>query len=382
MTASPELVLPYGRVPYPLDLGGRPATVIQAGKLPTPRNIEALLADALASPIGAPPLEALARGARRVTIIISDATRREPRAAFLAALAPRLGSARLTIAIATGTHGPSPLEPLGIPPDLDVINHDGHSDRDLVHLGTTTRGTPVLVHRSVVDTDLVVATGCIRPHYFAGFGAGSKAIFPGLGLATAIRKNHELKTAPGSRAGILDGNPCRDDLAEAARLLPTPVFLCNGISAPDGEIHAAVAGDLDAAFRAGVDLARRWFTVAAPPADLVIASDALPITASLYQAAKIAAAVAPIVKPTGTLALVAECADGIEPLATVNEAIFRIGVLPRLATGVTIDLVSSLDAPTVARTLLRYAPSVDAILARRSYESIVVVPSASTLLFS
>ncbi len=383
--APQDLVLPYGRVPYPLDLGGRPARVVQAGKLPTPRNIDELLATALARPIGSDPLEVRARGCRRVTLILSDATRREPRAAFLAALLPRLDSTTdLTLAIATGTHGPSPLEPLGIPADLlarvTLVNHDGHSPRDLVELGTTTHGTPVRVHRCLVDTDLVIATGCIRPHYFAGFGAGSKALFPGLGEATAIRKNHELKTAPRSHAGIVDGNPCRDDLAEAVRFIATPIFLCNGVVGPDGNVHAAVAGDLDLAFRAGVALARPWFTIATPPADLVIASDALPVTASLYQAAKIAAAAAPIVKPGGTLAVVAECADGIEPLHTVNEAIFRIGVLPRLAPNVSLELVSSLDASTVARTLLQFAPSVEAILARRAYDSITILPHASSLL--
>ena len=69
----------------------------------------------------------------------------------------------------------------------------------------------------------------------------------------------------------------------------------------------------------------------ARPAPLVIASDALPVTASLYQAAKIAAAAAPLVEPGGTLVVAAECTDGIGPLDVVNEAIFRIGVLPRLA---------------------------------------------------
>jgi hypothetical protein len=111
----------------------------------------------------------------------------------------------------------------------------------------------------------------------------------------------------------------------------------------------------------------------------VIASDALPISASLYQAAKIAAAAAPVVAPGGTLVVAAECADGIEPLDIVNEAIFRIGVLPRLATGVSLVLVSCLDEATVSRTLLAYAPSVESQLAA-ARGRVLILPNASALL--
>ena len=372
------LELPYGRVPYRLDLGGRAASVLEPRKLPTPRPVEALLDEALEAPIDRPPLASMIPGGARVTVIVSDATRIEPRRQFLAAIERRLPRARLTIAIATGTHGPTDVAALGLPAADELVNHDGHAPRDLVTLGTTSRGTPVRLHRCVVDTDLVIATGCIRPHYFAGFGAGVKAIFPGLGESTSIRKNHEMKTANGARAGILDENPCRLDLEEAVRLLQTPTYLLNGACGPDGQVHAAVAGDLVTAFRRGAELARPWFTVRAKKASLVIASDALPVTASLYQAAKIASACAPIVADGGALVLVAECADGVEPLATVNEAIFRIGVLPRLPETSTIHLVSSLPTATVERTLVR--PLADVSNLVRAAASIVVVPRASQLI--
>ncbi len=373
--------LPYGRAPYPLDLANRSFTVIAAAPRPAPRPIADLLVAALDAPIAGQRLEA-APGAR-VTVIVSDPTRDEPRAAILAALRARLPSVRLTIAIATGTHGPASIEALGIPDDLlagaTIVNHDGHRPEGLVSLGTTARGTPVRLHRCVLDADLVIATGCIRPHYFAGFGAGVKAVFPGLGEAAAIRSNHALKAKTGARAGIVDGNPCREDLVEAVRMVSTPVFLLNGVCAPDGAVHEVVAGDLDAAFRAGAALARSWFTVPAPRAPVVIASDVLPVTASLYQAAKIAAAAAPLVAPGGVLVIVAECPDGVGPKVVVNEAIFRIGILPRLAPGVSLKLVSSLSASDVACTLLEYAGSIDDAI-RDISGHVVVVPRASQLI--
>jgi len=372
--------LPYGHTPYRLDLTGRSATVVAPPVPGAPPALGPLLDAALAAPIGRPPLS-VAPGSR-VTVIVSDATRSEPRAELLAALRRHLPAVRWTLAIATGTHGPSPLPPLGLPDDLEatVINHDGHRDADLVDLGVTTRGTPVRLHRCVLDADLVIATGCIRPHYFAGFGAGVKAIFPGLGAAGAIRTNHVLKTEPGARAGIVVGNPCRDDLEEAVARIPTPTFLLNGVCGTDGSIHSAVAGDLVAAFRAGCELARPWFTARAPRSPIVIASDALPVTATLYQAAKIAAACADLVEPDGVLILAAECPEGTGPLPVVNEAVFRIGILPRLAPGVTIRLVSALSPSRVACTLVEYAESIEAVLAERTGR-VLVIPRASQLLF-
>lgn len=337
--------------------------------LPAPRPLDELLDAALASPIGA----ALPRIAPsdRVTVIVSDPTRKEPRAAMLAALRRHLPPARWTIAVATGTHGPCDVGALGL--DEPVINHDGATD--VVELGTTRRGTPVRVHRSLVEADHVLATGCIRPHYFAGFGAGAKALFPGLGERTAIRINHRLKTEARARAGIVDGNPCREDLEEAARMVQAPAFLLNCVAGPDDAIHGAVAGDLVAAFRVGAALARPWFTVRAPRAALVVASDALPVTATLYQAAKIAAAAAPLVADGGTLLLVAECADGTGPLDVVNDAIFRIGVLPRLPAGATIGLVSALPRDVVSRTLLSAVTELPALT-----PDALVIPRASQLL--
>jgi nickel-dependent lactate racemase len=375
--------LPYGRAPYPLELHGRTATLLELPVPPPAQPVRPLLDAALDGPIDRPTVERLVGIGGRVTVIVSDHTRREPRADFLAALRARLPDRRWTLAIATGTHGPCGLERLGIAPalvrDMVVVDHDGHRDDELVVLGTTAYGTVARIHRCVVEADLVIATGCIKPHYFAGFGAGVKAVFPGLGAARDVRHNHELKSAPGAKAGIVDGNPCRADLEAAVALVPTTVFLLNGVCASDGSIFAAVAGDPRLAFRRGVALARPQFTVHAEPADLVIASDDLPVTATLYQAAKIAAAMAPLVKPDGLLLLVAECPDGIGGLEVVNEKIFRIGILPRLAAGVRLGLVSGLEADIARTTLLEPFDSI-AVVLNQVPGSVIVAPRASQLL--
>lgn len=373
-----RVLLPYGTRAYPVELRDREVQLVEPTPRPAPPSLSDLLDAALARALGDAGLVG-----PRVTLIVSDPSRNEPREAFVRALRERIAGVRWTIAVATGTHGPCRLDQLGLSPtSLDgatLLNHDGHRATDLVEVGVTSRGTPVRVHRCVLDADLVIATGCIRPHYFAGFGAGVKAIFPGLGEATAIRINHRLKTAPGAVAGAYVGNPCRDDLEEAVGMVATPKFLLNGVSRADDQIETVVAGDVITAFRTGAAIAKELFTVRARPAPIVIASDRLPVTASLYQSAKIAAATAPLVEPGGTLVVVAECGDGTGPLDVVNEAIFRIGVLPRLPDRARLVLVSSLGEALTKQTLLEYAPSVDAIL-ESTPGPVTIVPRASQLI--
>jgi nickel-dependent lactate racemase len=365
--------LPYGSRPY--ELGIVPAHVLAAAPVPHPPPLRDLLSAALARPFG-PALRALA-GAR-VTIIVSDTTRDEPREAMVRAVLAELDARVLTLAVATGTHGPSRPD---LPADVlarfaTIVEHDGHRDDDLVVLGTTPRGTPVRVHRCVVDADLVVATGCIRPHYFAGFGAGIKAVFPGLGAASDIRINHRLKAEPGARAGVTLGNPCREDMESAVALLPVPRFFLNVVAGPDDAYHHAVAGD-DFAFSAGAERSRALFTVPAVTAAAVVASDALPVTATLYQASKIAAAVAPLIEPGGTLVMVAECGGGIGPVDVVNRAIFEIGIKPRLAPGVRVVLVSDLSREIVRSSYAVPAARVEDVVTG----PFVAVPRASQLIF-
>ena len=50
----------------------------------------------------------------------------------------------------------------------------------MADLGVTSRGTPVLVNRTVAEAGLVVSIGCIEPHIIASFGGGYKNLVPGV----------------------------------------------------------------------------------------------------------------------------------------------------------------------------------------------------------
>ena len=158
------------------------------------------------------------------------------------------------------------MERLGLPAEVlrrhRVVNHDSRDEAQLVEVGRTSRGTRLRVNRCLAEADLIVTTGRIKPHYFAGYGGGTKGIFPGLGAEADIRQNHLLKADPGSRLGRADLNPCREDLEEAARRLGRDTFMLNVVEA-GGVITGAVAGDIVLAHREGVRQLRRWVEVRA-----------------------------------------------------------------------------------------------------------------------
>lgn len=315
-----------------------------------------------------------------MTIVVSDATRDEPRGDLVRAVLDELGAeVRLTVAIANGTHAPGDVSALDLPPSVVplVVNHDSTDSTDFVDVGVTRRGTRVRFPQWLTRQDLVVACGRIKPHYFAGFGAGAKAIFPGLGVREDIRQNHLLKADPTARIGRLTGNVCREDMEEAVRLLGVETFLLNVVIDGFGGVRA-VAGDVVVAHRALADESRPLWTVRSPRADVVVVSESLPVTASLYQASKLLAPAATILRDGGTVVLAAECPLGTGPLAVVNDGIYRLGIQPLFGRHI-INMVSSLTPAVVAQTYCQYAASVESVLATATGD-MVVIPRAGDLI--
>lgn len=314
---------------------------------------------ALAAPVESPPLAELARDARRIAVVVSDASRDEPRAEMLAALREALPWERVTLVVASGTHAASD----GVVPaehrDRPIVVH-GPGAR-VVDLGTTPRGTRIRLLDAVADADLVVATGRVRPHYFAGFSAGAKAVFPGCALAEDVLENHRLKAEPSARLGRVEDNVCRLDMEAAARALPGKAFLLDVLSDVDGAPVAAAAGDLVAAHRALLPRARQLFTVRAPRSPVVIVADRPPVSSSLYQASKLLPPAGALLEPGGFVILVADLANGTGPLERVNRGIYELGIVPQLPRH-RVLLVSQLPPELAASVYAESRPSLRAAL--------------------
>ena len=171
----------------------------------------------------------------------------------------------------------------------------------------------------MLGADIKVLTGRIIPHYFAGFGGGRKALLPGVAGVRTILANHRLTLdaargwRPEVRPCSLDSNPVHLDMVDAARRVEG-TFVLNTLLDTDHRVIGAVAGDLEAAHRAGCAAAEPIFRVpVSEPFDAVITSaGGAPYDCNFMQALKALFDVQEIVRPGGAILCAAECPEGMK----------------------------------------------------------------------
>ncbi len=278
------------------------------------------LSQALAHPIGAAPLGGIVKAGEKVAIVTSDITRPMPTAKVLPPVVDTLNRAGITDSDITVVFG------LGIhrkhTPDehailvgrelyerLTCVDSD---PADVVHLGATSRGTPVDLFRPVVEADRRICLGNIEYHYFAGFSGGMKAIMPGISTREAIQANHSRMVEAAATTGRLGGNPVREDIEEVFQFLPVD-YLLNVVLDEQKQIVNAFAGDLFQAHRAGCRYLDSLYNVEIEqPADIVLVTPGgFPKDMNLYQAQKALDNAKHAVKEGGVIILAAACTEGL-----------------------------------------------------------------------
>ncbi|MBU0929195.1 MAG: nickel-dependent lactate racemase [Spirochaetes bacterium] len=325
-----KIELPYLDRFLPLEIAdGEVLAVVEPNELESAGDPADILRRAAGAPVSADggegtSLSAFLEGARSVLVIVNDATRPTPTPAMLDLLLPALaergiGPDGMAILVATGAHrGPTETEYrqiLGSRYDAlrhRCLAHDARKEDDLVELGTTRNGTPIVLNRRLFESDRIIATGSVEPHYFAGFTGGRKAFLPGVAAFRTIEANHRLALSPRAHSLALEGNPVHEDMMDALPLLKAPVFALMTVLDKDQCIVAATAGDLIGSFHAAVVTARRIFCVPVPArADVVVSVARFPMDIDLYQSQKAIDNGAIALKDGGTLVLVSSCRDGI-----------------------------------------------------------------------
>jgi nickel-dependent lactate racemase len=285
------------------------------------KSQEALVEEALANPIGSPPLHVMAKGKKNVVLIASDHIRPVPSKIIiphmLAEIRKGNADADITILIATGCHRETTKAELEDKFGADIMGrekiilHDCDSP-DVVNLGRLPSGGDMILNRLAVDADLLLAEGFIEPHFFAGFSGGRKSVLPGVASRKTVVYNHnaEFIAHPKARTGVIDGNPVHDDMIFAARAAKL-AFICNVVLNAEKEIIFAVAGDCGEAHLKGADFLASKCGVRAVPADIVISTNGgYPLDQNIYQAVKGMTAAEAAVKKDGVIIMLAKSNDG------------------------------------------------------------------------
>lgn len=291
------------------------------------RNILDAIKQALDHPIGTPPLRELAKAGDRACIVFTDITRASPDHLLVPALLTELEKAGvrdkdITLLCGIGMHRPSTWEEkitkLGadIVARYRVIDNEPQNPAALVDLGVTPGGVPVLLHRAVVESDLLIATGIVEPHQYAGYSGGRKTVAVGAAGEALIAHTHgpAFVDHAGTRLGKIEGNPFHEAVTEAARRAGLR-FILNVVLDDDKQVLRVAAGEPELAFDDLVKFAKSVYEVPIPQQyDIAIGGVGYPKDANLYQASRAPSylffAPVAVVRKGGFFIIPARCEEG------------------------------------------------------------------------
>ncbi|WP_136715144.1 lactate racemase domain-containing protein [Halorientalis salina] len=255
-------------------------------------DVRAAAENAVADPHG-PSLAALADPDDLVTIVVTDVTRATPDDVLLDVLLGELERAgvpreQVTVLLGLGLHRPMTDAEIedGLGEHADLAQN--HDPDETVTVGTVD-DCPIQVHERVADADLVVSTGMVEPHQYAGFSGGAKTVAIGAGGAPLIRYTHgpEMLAEEGVRLGRVDGNPFREAVDRAGDAVGLD-FCLNVTHGPSG-ILAASAGRPRSVVQDLAAAGKEALSVPVTKAyDAVVAGVGAPKDANLYQATRAA----------------------------------------------------------------------------------------------
>jgi nickel-dependent lactate racemase len=328
MTRRTSFRVPYGKQEIEVELPpGMNGTLITSRPHPALPNLETAISEALAHPVHSAPLRELAQSARSVCIVFTDITRACPDDVLVPMLLRELHTAgvkrdRITLLCGIGMHRPSTLEEKNIKlgkelvKDYLVVDHEPRNAQALVELGMSEDGIPFTVSRRAYESDLLVATGIVEPHQYAGYSGGGKTLAIGAGGEPLIAYTHGPKMVdhPGTRLGRIKGNPFQDAVKEVARCAGLR-FILNVVQDDESQPVAVLAGDPEPAFEKLVSAARELYEVPIPrQVDVAVAGVGYPKDLNLYQATRAVSylffAPTPVVRDGGVFILPAPTPEG------------------------------------------------------------------------
>ena len=328
MLATMIVDLLYGKTGLPVTFDDDlDVTVVAKPRMPLVPDADVAVRQALAVPVGCPPLAELARGKNSACILICDVTRPVPNGLFLrplleALLKAGIDASDVTILVATGLHRPNLGDELAelvgdawVLDRVQVVNHYALDDAAHVDFGETrTLGTPVKLDRRFVEADLRIATGLVEPHFMAGYSGGRKVVAPGIAHADTIRTFHSARFIenPYAVQCRLEGNPLHEEQLEIVRMLGD-VYALNTVIDDERRLSFVNFGEIVASHAEAVAYADRYLTVPVTRRFRTVVTSAAgyPLDQTYYQTVKGMVTPMDILDDDATLILASDCSEGL-----------------------------------------------------------------------
>lgn len=283
---------------------------------------EAIIKRGFENPIGTPPISKMAKGKKKILILVDDNTRMTPVPRIIPHLSDELTKAgiskeQIKILVALGTHRKMSKEELGeklgrvVCEEYQVLQHEWDNETSLKYIGNTSSGMEVWVNKLALEVDFIIGLGHIVPHRATGFSGGGKIILPGICGAKTTGQLHWIAAhyKAGEIIGKLD-NPVRTEIEKIARMVGLDVIV-NVVQDSSGQIVELVVGSMIKAHRKGAAVSKEVYGVRIPAkADIVIV-ESYPADIEFWQACKAVDAASLVVKKGGVIIVVTPCPEGI-----------------------------------------------------------------------
>jgi nickel-dependent lactate racemase len=315
-----------GELTFDLPPGWR-GTVVESKRVTPIKDVPGAIGEAVGHPTNSPPLREMARPGDRVCIAFTDITRASPDYLLVPPILAELEAAGvqdedISLLCGIGLHRPSTPEEKVAKLGQDVVDRYRVIDNEplnpnaLVDLGTTESGIPLSVHKLAYEADLLIATGIVEPHQYAGYSGGRKTLAVGAAGEAMIAYTHgpQMVDHPGTRLGRIEDNPFHEAISEAARRAGLR-FIVNVVLDDQKQVVYVRAGEPEAAFGELVAFAKTIYEVPVPQQyDVAVAGVGYPKDANLYQASRAASYLffgpTPVVRPGGFFVIPAPCEEG------------------------------------------------------------------------
>jgi nickel-dependent lactate racemase len=324
----PLYKVPYGKTELQFDLlPNMQGTVIGCESIPPLADVSAEIEKALVRPINSAPLKEIAKKGDSVCIVFTDITRACPDHLLIPPILRELHKAGVrredvTLLCGTGLHRPSTDEEkaakLGskVVESYRVVDNTPQDPANFVDLSRGGNEVPMSLNRIAYEADLLISTGIVEPHQYAGYSGGRKTLAIGAAGEGMIAYTHgpAMVDHSGTRLGIIEGNPFHEAIAESAKRAGLR-FILNVVLDEEQRPLAISGGEPEPAFAQLVAVAQKLYTVPVPHEyDVVITGVGFPKDANLYQASRAASyiffAPTPVVKRGGVIITPARCDEG------------------------------------------------------------------------
>jgi nickel-dependent lactate racemase len=156
-------------------------------KMPTARDPEGMLRDAIREGIKANGLGDKVKSGTTACIVITDRTRPTPNHLIMPILLDTLNpygirDADITVIVGVAMHAPDSPEAIrqnvgnAVADRVEIVNGEPDDDNAMVFVGKTSFGTPVEVDHRFAEADIKIGTGNVTPCMLGGWSPLTVAI--------------------------------------------------------------------------------------------------------------------------------------------------------------------------------------------------------------